>query len=134
MKSNIQPPEYVYIPAEDYSISVEIRVPKTGTINEWIPLRASRRSGPWKRVRSSEISAETKWYSAPLPAFEEEVADNLDWSIDPPQLAQLDVTPIFPGHVRAIRFKAPGVYTLQARNAFPTQAESNVVSIRIDTD
>jgi hypothetical protein len=132
--TKIQAPEYVYIPANDYSISVEIRVPETGTINQWIPLRASRKSGPWKRVRSSEVPPETNWYSNPLPAFEQEVADNLDWIVDPPKLAQLDVTPVFPGHVRAIRFKAPGVYRLQAHNAFPTQAKSNVVTIKIDPD
>jgi hypothetical protein len=41
-------PEFVYVPAGNYKISVEIAVPREAVVGEWITLRATRTSGPWK--------------------------------------------------------------------------------------
>jgi hypothetical protein len=41
---------FVFVPAENFSASVEIVVPTEAEAGEWIPLRAKRWSGPWKGV------------------------------------------------------------------------------------
>ena len=42
-----QEPEHVYVPADDYVISVQIALPAEARAGEWTPLSAQRRSGPW---------------------------------------------------------------------------------------
>jgi hypothetical protein len=74
----------VYVPADDYVISVQIVVPGEARVGEWIPLSAERRSGPWKRVRRAEAPPGFVPFGRPPAAHEAEVADNLDWLTDPP--------------------------------------------------
>jgi hypothetical protein len=121
--------EYVYVPADDYVISVQIIVPGEARVGEWIPLSAERRSGPWKRVRRAEAPPGFEPFGRPPAVHEAEVADNLDWLTDPPG-ARFDLPPL-DGHRRKVRFDRPGTYQVWARNAYPTDAKSNVVTVTV---
>ncbi len=122
-------PEFVYVPAEDYVISVEISLPGEGRAGEWLELSAQRRSGPWKRVRREEASAGFAPFEKPPAEFENEVADNLFWMTDPPG-ARFDVPAAKP-HRRYVLFPKPGTYQVWARSAYPTDAKSNVVTVQV---
>jgi hypothetical protein len=127
-------PEFVYVPAENYKISVDIAVPREAVAGEWITLRATRTSGPWKLIKASELAPGTTWFIKPPPEHEREVADNLRWLTEPPGAARFDVPvhaigPI--SHERKAVFRKPGTYRLRAHNAYPTEAESNSIMITV---
>jgi hypothetical protein len=125
------PPEFCFVPAEDYKISVEIAVPREAVVGEWIPLRAQRRSGPWKRVKSAEILPDASWFRKPPPAYESEVADNLTWHTEPPGVARFDIPRAPLTHERKAMFSQPGTYRIWGSNSYPTKAESNIATITI---
>ena len=122
-------PDYVYVPADGYTISVEIAAPAEGRVGEWLPLSAQRRSGPWQRVKRAEALPGFVPFERPPPEVEKEVADNIHWLTDAPG-ARFD-RPDGASHGRAVRFDRPGTYQLWARNAYPTDAKSNVVTVRV---
>lgn len=122
-------PEHVYVPADNYTISVEIAVPGEGRVGEWLALSAQRRSGPWKRVKRAQAPPGFVPFEKPPPEFEREVADNLHWMTDPAG-ARFDI-PYGASHGRAVQFDKPGTYQVWARNAYPTEAKSNVVTVRV---
>ena len=122
-------PEYVYVPADDYVISVQISLPAEARAGEWTRLSAQRRSGPWKRIRRDEAPAGFVPFVKPPPELESEVADNLFWMTDPPG-ARFDVPAMQPHH-RFVLFPKPGTYQVWARNAYPTDAKSNVVTVNV---
>ena len=123
-------PGYVYIPADNYAISVEIAVPGEAKAGEWLPLSAQRRSGPWKRVKRAEAPPGFVPFEQPPPESESEVADNLHWRTEPAG-ARFDVPLSNPGHTRKVQFDKPGTYQIWASNAYPTGAKSNVVTVRV---
>jgi hypothetical protein len=61
------------------------------------------------------------------------VADNLHWLTDPPGAARFDVRTgaALASHERKAMFNQPGTYRIWGRNAYPTAAESNVVTITV---
>jgi hypothetical protein len=122
-------PDFVYVPAESYTISVRISMPGEARAGEWIPLSAERRSGPWKRVRRSDAPPGIVPFGKPPPEFEKEVAANLHWMTEPGG-AQFDV-PLTPTNERKVKFDKPGTYQVWARNAYPTDAKSNVVAVTV---
>ena len=122
-------PEFVYVPADNYVISVEIAVPGEARVGEWIPLSAQRRSGPWKRVRRGQAPGGFVPFEAPPAPFESEVADNLFWMTEPPG-ARFDL-PDGKDHRRKMQFPKPGTYQVWARSTYPTDAKSNVVSVKV---
>jgi len=122
-------PEFVYVLADNYVISVEISVPDEGRVGEWIPLSAQRRAGPWKRVKRAEAPPTVVPFGRPPPEYEAEVADGLHWMSDPPG-ARFDLPPL-EGRKRKVRFDKPGTYQLWASEAYPTDAKSNVVTVRV---
>src|SRR5258708_37396345 len=73
------PPEYVFIPDDNFSTSVEIVVPTDALAGEWIPVSAKRWSGPWKRVIRKEVPPDKLWFKSQPPGFQPEVAENLAW-------------------------------------------------------
>jgi hypothetical protein len=122
-------PEYVYVPADSYAISVQIAVPAEGRVGEWLPLSAQRRSGPWKRVKRSEAPAGFTPFERPPPEAEAEVADNLRWMTEPGG-ARFDL-PDGTSHRRQVKFDQPGTYQVWAHSAYPTDAKSNVLTVRV---
>ena len=124
-------PEFVFVPAENYKISVEIAVPQEAVVGEWIPLRAQRWSGPWKRVKYADVIPDTTWFTKPPPAREGEVADNLTWLTEPPGVARFDIPTAPLTHERKTMFSQPGTFRIWGSNAYPTRAESNVATIAV---
>ena len=122
-------PDQVYVPADDYAISVTITVPEEARVGEWLPLSAQRRSGPWKQVRRADAPPGFVPFERPPPAAEDEVADNLHWKTEPGG-ARFDV-PDGTSRRRKVQFEKPGTYQIWASNAYPTDAKSNVLIVRV---
>jgi hypothetical protein len=126
---------YLYVPGEGYSCTVNISLPNEAKVGEWIPLKASRRCGPWRQVRRSEVTDEAKAYPKQPPEFENDVEANLRWLTDPPNVGRFNVAtaeditrnPL----ERKVRFNQAGVYKIWAITAYPTTATSNVETITI---
>jgi hypothetical protein len=125
------PPEFCFVPAENYKISVQIEVPQEAVVGEWVPLRARRWSGPWKRVKCAEVLPDTTWFAKPPPASEEEVADNLTWLTEPAGVARFDIPTAPLTHERKAMFSQPGTFRIWGSNAYPTRAESNVATVTV---
>ena len=125
-----EPQDSVYVPADNYTIAVEISVPGEARVGEWIPLSAQRRSGPWKRVRRGTAPPGVVPYGKPPPEFEREVAANVHWMTEPSGVARFDV-PQLPTDQRQVQFLKPGIYQVWAFNAYPTDAKSNVVTVTV---
>jgi hypothetical protein len=124
---------YTYVPVEGFTSVVTISAPSVARVGEWIPLNATRRSGPWTHVRWEELRPEEMNMFDPR-MFEREVAGNLSWTIDPPADARFN-TDFLPGSdpgARSVKFEAPGIYKLQGYSVFPTPTFSNVLTIRVE--
>ena len=118
--------EMVFIPAESYACTVRIAVPTEATAGEWIPLKASRTSGPWRQVKRSEVPEGTKFYLKSPPGVEDDVQANVNWQTDPPNAAQFNLPAVAESALSGVRerqavFSQPGVYKIWAVNVSPHQ-------------
>lgn len=130
-----KPPEFAYIPSSDVQVVVHISSKNKGSVGEWMTLSASRRtSGEWRKVPFSSINQDKPWLSIPPPSFEPEVAANIGWTIDPPNLAEFDsgYRSADLGEKRQVRFKAPGRYKIQGLDRTLSNSKSNVITITIE--
>jgi hypothetical protein len=131
------PSEYVFIPDDDFTTSVEIVVPTDALAGEWIPVGAKRRSGPWKRVTRKEVPPGKPSLTSQPREFEPEVARNVTWLTEPPFAAIFDIPSIEEIRregvwtKRKAMFAKPGIYKIWAENGFPSRAKSNVVTITV---
>lgn len=129
------PPEFVYVRTPAVTVSLEIHAPAEAATGEWIVLTAARDvSGEWRKVKYSDVSAETPWLAAPIAGRQDDVAASLLWLTDPPRPREFDV----PGRTsgassrnRLVRFNAPGVYKIWAQSYRPLDAKSNVLTITV---
>jgi hypothetical protein len=119
---------YTYVPVEGFTSVVTLSAPPVARVGEWIPVVATRRSGPWSPVRWEELRPEEMHMFRP-PLFEPEVGGNLSWTIDPPTDARFDTTG---AGGRRVMFEAPGIFKLQGYSAFPLQVHSNTIVIRVE--
>jgi len=123
---------YLWVPAEGFASIVTLIAPATARVGEWVPVNATRRSGPWNLVKNEELRPDEIKLLEPL-IFEQEVAGNLALRVDPANAAMFNTGPVpgvAPG-ARSVMFGAPGLYTLQGHSAFPLSVLSNVVTIRV---
>lgn len=126
-------PGYRYVRAEGFASIVTVSAPATARVGEWIPLGATRRSGPWNPVRQEEVvRGEINLHDPPL--FEQEVAGNLSWNVEPPGFAAFNTGDIagMDSGARAVMFDKPGIYKLKGYSAFPLPVYSNEVTIRVE--
>jgi hypothetical protein len=124
---------YLWVPAECFASIVTVAAPAVARVGEWIPLNATRRSGPWNLVRNEDVRPDEIKLLEPL-IFEQEVAANLSWRVDPPgdSMCNTDtVAGAAPGS-RSVMFSKPGIYTLQGHSAFPLRVFSNAVTITVE--
>jgi hypothetical protein len=127
---NVGATAFVFVPAENFSASVEIVVPTEAVAGEWISLRAKRRSGPWKRV-FVVLPPDEPWLSEQPPELESEVSRAVFWETDPPLSARCS----FPvgddtRSTQTAMFTKPGVYKIWAVSFLPW-AKSNVVTVTV---
>jgi hypothetical protein len=121
---------FVFVPDENFSVSVEIVAPTETVAGEWIPLRAKRRSGPWKRIRAV-LPVDQPWFLSQPPELENEVSKGVFWETDPPRSAHCG----FPlgghtGETQTAMFAKPGLYKIWAVSASPW-AKSNVITVSV---
>ena len=65
------------------------------------------------QVPYSDVPDGVQWWRSQPPAFEEEVAGNLRWIVEPTGAARFN-TDFRPDLTREVRFSKPGTYTLSA--------------------
>jgi hypothetical protein len=121
---------FVFVPAENFSASVEVVVPTEAVAGEWIPLRAKRRSGPWKRIWAV-LPPDEPWFWDQPPELESEVSRGVFWETEPPLSARCgfrlgDHT----GETQTAMFTKPGLYKIWAVSAFPW-AKSNAITVSV---
>ncbi len=122
-----------YIPDSAFQITVTIDAPQRGKVDQWIPLHAARKSGPWKKVARSQVPTGVLPLPEPPLPVEDNVQNNLRWVVDPPDTGRFNL----PGSdtdvtTRAVKFAKPGTYKLTGYSSFPAAAQSNTISIEIE--
>src|SRR5262245_33102880 len=118
----------MWIPDEFFfSIELELEVPRIVKVGEWVVLDATRRSGPWRCVDDSEVPEGVIPLSYQPPEYEEHVAANLKWEVEPntvrcnvPSPETID----FDTQYRKVMFLRPGSYKIRAITGFPTYCKT----------
>ena len=123
----------VFVPATDFRHEISIVVPSEAYVGEWIPLRASRRIGPWRRTIARRSVNTTDVIP---PAFQEQVAANVRWMVSPERIAEFDVAGITKSDdadpwSRSVRFSRPGAFQIRALSRYITDAESLPATITV---
>lgn len=112
--SDPPPPPNVYIPGSSFKVEVTISVPTTTvSVDEPLVLHGQRRATGFMQVPYSDVPDGVQWWRSQPPAFEEEVAGNLRWIVEPTGAARFN-TDFRPDLTREVRFSKPGTYTLSA--------------------
>lgn len=126
------PGEEVFVPADDFSVSLEIVVQAEAIAGKPFLVSAKRRSGPWKRVRRTEIPRGTMpfAFTTKPPELEPEVAENVHWYTDPPVSGLLGSLPGCCWLPRTATFAVPGTYKIWAVT-MPRGVKSNVVTVTV---
>ncbi|MGW8394176.1 hypothetical protein [Pseudoduganella sp. HUAS MS19] len=127
-----QLPEFGYVAAPNVKVIVEIRGPGEARVGEWITLNASRTvTGDWVRTRLAQLPEGSDWWAQPMSGYESEVAANLNWQIDPPGLARMNVPTLVNAvsHDRKVQFSKPGIYVLSGHSAVPIHTDSNKLTV-----
>lgn len=86
-------------------------------VGESVVLHAQRRSvGKWKQIPRDQLTQGQCWLYTPPPELEAEVADNLEWQVEPENAVQFDTT-FRMDHTRPVTVLAKGHITLRAFTA-----------------
>jgi hypothetical protein len=89
------------------------KVPVGGTI----VLHAQRRAvGKWKQIPRDQLTQGQCWLYTPPPELEAEVADNVEWQVEPENAVQFDTT-FRMDHTRPATVLVKGRITLRAFTA-----------------
>lgn len=126
----LSPSGFVFVPGDDFSVSLEIVVQTEAVASEWFAVSAKRRSGPWKRVRRTEVPEGTMWFARQPQEFEPEVAENVWWETEPPLAARFGTLPGRGWMPRTAMFADPGTYKIWALT-LPGRTKSNVVAVTV---
>ena len=124
-----------FVPADGYSCTLTILVPKEATVGEWIPLKAACASGPWKQVNRGDVTNLTQAFRESPPAVKDNVQASLFWFTEPANEVRFNVATLEsvsedPTRRQAI-FSKPGVYKIWAVAASPSVVTSVVETITI---
>ncbi|HTQ40199.1 MAG TPA: hypothetical protein VMJ32_14325 [Pirellulales bacterium] len=130
-----QSSDEVFIAGPDFVTTVTISVPKEATVGEWVDLKASRKDGPWLRVKNADVPSGVKTYSKEPPSSQANIQSSVAWNIDPPGAARgnLPTDDIVKDDplARKVMFSAPGQYKISCASSVPTKTMSNVETITI---
>ena len=84
---------------------------------ETVVLHAQRRSvGKWKQIPRDQLTQGQCWLYTPPPELEEEVADNVEWEVQPENAVRFDTT-FRMDHTRPATMMAKGRITLRPLTA-----------------
>jgi hypothetical protein len=124
-----------FVPADGYSCTLTISVPKEATVGEWIPLKASCASGPWKQVNRSDVTNLAQAFRESPPAVEDNVQASLFWFTEPTNEVRFNVATLQSVSEdpkrRQVVFSKPGVYKIWAVAASPSVVTSVVETVTI---
>lgn len=128
---------YVYVPDRGFkqSLTVSALTPHSRAVRvgEWVALKATRMTGPWKRIKRSLKEQGDCWWISPPQAIEKEVQSNVTWHVEPSGNAVFNL----PGKgwklwERSVRFTKPGQYRMSATSAgCGSRFRSNVIEITV---
>jgi hypothetical protein len=108
----------VYIQGENFKASLEISIQNPGqneiTVDNWVKLKAVRKTGPWIKVKKSELKEDTCWLVNPPPEIEENVQSNVKWNIEPKGYSTFNIPESNNLEGRKIKFTKSGKYRLWA--------------------
>lgn len=121
----IRAPDFVYVPASDYSARLEVTAPAEGVTYETLTATVALRHGPWTRIRFADLSREPysrfarRFRLKPPPPLDVEAARRCFWQATPQGVNWGQ-----PQGVEAnFFFTSPGVYELFAHLAPPGDTE-----------
>jgi hypothetical protein len=124
-----------YVPGNGYSCTVAISVTNQAVVGEWIPLQASRASGPWVQVPRAQVTNLAVAFPTAPPALQPNVQAELTWQTDSPDATRFNVATLQSvstnPYGREVVFSQPGVYRIWAVNGYPTLATSAVQTITV---
>jgi len=87
-----QPMVYVLDGPQDVTLTVSASATEVKA-GETIVLHAKRRTvGKWKQIPRDQLTSGQCWLYTPPPEVEEEVADNLEWEVQPEDAVRFDTT------------------------------------------
>jgi len=108
------PGEEVLVPGDQFSVSLEIAVQTEAIAGEAFLVSAKRRSGPWKRVKRSEVRTGVMAFPTKPPELEPQVAENVFWETEPTRSARFGTLSGCCWLPRTATFAAPGTYKIWA--------------------
>lgn len=129
-------PAYVYVPGKDAKETVIVSASTLkGKVNEPVILHATRETTGFIRVKYSTLSDPRNYWRKEPPAFEQEVAGNLRWIIDPSGAHFMNLDYRI-DQTREVIFKKAGKYRLYGFSAvyIPPNTRSNTIEIEIIAD
>ena len=108
----------VYVLDGPQDVTLKVSASATAVkAGEVIVLHAQRRSvGKWKQIPREQLTQGQCWLYTPPPELEEEVADNLEWQVDPENSVQFDTT-FRMDHTRLATMMQKGRITLRPLTA-----------------
>ena len=102
-----------YVPGPGFTqlLEVSLELPDSGAVRvgEWVPMHATRESGPWV-LRDSTMTGEPACEELSPITEEFEAAGKVEWRVEPE--GQVTFSP--PGAGREIMFNQPGRYRVWA--------------------
>jgi hypothetical protein len=111
-----QPMVYVLEGPQEVTLTVSASATEVKA-GETVVLHAKRRSvGKWKQIPRDQLTQGQCWLYTPPPEVEEEVADNLEWQVEPDGAARLDGT-VRMDHTRLATMVRKGRVTLRPATA-----------------
>ena len=121
------PPEFVYVPGDGHKTDLVIEIIGDVSIRSAAMVSAQAISGPWKKVRYSDIEPCSTWFVRPLD--ETDITGSVEWSTNLPDKVVLfqDNTPIHLPGIKDVRslvmWAAAGVGSCHARNHVGAQSQ-----------
>ncbi len=128
-------PEFVYVVEAPQAVSLAASASSTSvSAEESVVLFVQRRtSGVWKQIPNKSRTPDQCWMQRPPPEFENEVADNVRWTVQPEGVARFN-TDFRANHTRQVTFSQAGVFTLTPSTAVWCEAGRSVAAqpVRIE--
>ena len=110
------PMVYVLDGPQDVTLKVSASATEV-KVGETIVLHAQRRAvGKWKQIPRDQLTQGQCWLYTPPPELEEEVADNLEWVVQPENAVRFDTT-FRMDHTRPVTMLIQGRVTLRPLTA-----------------
>jgi hypothetical protein len=108
----------VYVLASEQKVTLTSSASATSVKQgEQITLRVQRRAvGEWKQIPRAQLTPGQCWLYTPPPELEQEVADNVEWVVEPEQAVRFDTT-FRMDHTRIATMVRSGTIVIQPLSA-----------------